>query len=247
MQEIVIVTRVGSWVGAETTVELLRRNIAVLGIGTNAQRIATLHAALQRQLPATKSSLFIPCVGPLTSTATQQSILDHLQQYRLLAMINNTGAYEEDEPGVISGKSPFEQWDSLQRSLVDPLVLFHRIRHILRRNKCRVVNVASDDARSEMPRHVSLIAIKTAVNLITAEIAVVDPEVVSLAVHPAAPAVRLPPQERREVKPEEDGKPPPPAAADLIVGLALSADPSLSGQYFMYSEPEFLVHPPPEP
>ncbi|KAJ1720251.1 hypothetical protein LPJ53_005102 [Coemansia erecta] len=244
MQEIVIVTRVGSWVGAETTVELLRRNIAVLGIGTNAQRIATLHSALQRQLPASKSALFIPCVGPLSSAATQEAILERLEGHRLIAMINNTGAYEEDAPGVISGASPFEQWDSLQRSLVDPLILFHRIRHVLRRNRCRVVNVAADDARSEMPRHVSLVAIKTAVNLITAEIAIVDPEVTSLAVHPAAPAVRLPPQERRPEPQTKDGSPPP-AAADLIVGLALTAEPSLSGQYFMYSEPEFLVHPPP--
>ncbi|KAJ2376631.1 hypothetical protein IW150_001865 [Coemansia sp. RSA 2607] len=243
MQQIVIVTRVGSWVGAETTVELLQRNIAVLGIGTNAQRISTLHSALQRQLPASKSALFIPCVGQLTSASTQQKILDYLENYRLIAMINNTGAYEEDEPGVISGASPFEQWESLQRSLVDPLVLFHRIRHLLRRNRCRVVNVASDDARSSLPRHVSLIAIKTAVNLITAEIAIVDPEVTSLAVHPAAPAVRLPPQERQSQEQSKDGTPPP-AAADLIVGLALSAEPSLSGQYFMYTEPEFLVHPP---
>ncbi|KAJ1645282.1 hypothetical protein LPJ64_003121 [Coemansia asiatica] len=234
--KVVVVTRVGSWVGAETAVELLRRDVTVIGIGTNATRIATLHQALQRKLPSTQSARFIPCVGRLSERTLQDTVVEQIQaQGTLVALVNNAGAFE-DEDGMIAGTSTFEQWDALQRSLVEPLLLFHRIRHGLRRDKRVVVNVASDDVHSILPRHVSLIAIKTAVNLITAEVALVDPQVVSVAVHPAAPAVRLPPEERT---PEESSKP---AAADLIVDLALNADRSATGQYYMYTEPEFLVH-----
>ncbi|KAJ2601604.1 hypothetical protein H4R99_001011 [Coemansia sp. RSA 1722] len=235
-QRVVVVTKVGSWVGAETAVALLRHDVTVIGLGTNAARIDTLHQALHRQLPPAQAARFRPLVGRLTDRTFQDTVAELInQQGTLTALVNNAGAYE-DHDGSIAGSSTFDQWDALQRSLVDPLLLFHRIRHVLQRNKCVVVNVASDDVHSALPRHVSLVAIKTAVNLITAEIALVVPQVIAVAVHPAAPATRLPPEERPPQHPNT------PLAADLIVDLALNADRAATGQYYMYTEPEFLTH-----
>ncbi|KAJ1662795.1 hypothetical protein IW140_004986 [Coemansia sp. RSA 1813] len=252
----VIVTRIGSWLGAETTLNLLKHGITVIGIGEREGRIGKLQTAIDHHEPWRDQ--FIPVIGQLSDPLVHDSVIQHIEankdQKKLAALVINIGAYE----GLhIGGKSipPFEQWTELQRSLIEAMPLFHSIRHILRKYRCRVVNVASiDEIHNHLPRHVSLIAIKTAVNMMTAEVAVIEPRLTSLAVHPSFSALQMalePPGEKKQKEQTQEEtdrtasvqytnspdhlKP----ASDLIVDLAINADRSASGKFFMYSETSF--------
>ncbi|KAJ2763463.1 hypothetical protein H4S06_000068 [Coemansia sp. BCRC 34490] len=246
--QIIIVTRVGSWLGAEIALNLIRSGATVIGIGQHSHRINDLRTAMDQGLPAAWRNRFIPIVGLPTDAALCESVL------RCIA---------EDHPpaeSTTATDSPFERWTRLQRSLVQTLPLFHAIRHLLRRNRCRVVHVAAlDDIHNNLPHSVSLAAIKTAVNVMTAEIAIIEPRITSLAVHPSLLALEkaLDPSSARNTA---DGSKvtsahPAPAttpsasysqspnrlnpAAEMIADLATNADHSMSGQFFMYSESSF--------
>ncbi|KAJ2134299.1 hypothetical protein IW136_004700 [Coemansia sp. RSA 678] len=231
VQPVVLITRVGSWVGAEAAVHFLKRGVTVIGVGSNPDRISELTCALAK-LSHNKGK-FIPCVGVLTSPELQDQIVEHIKsEGQLTAFVHNVGAYE---PPNAQEREPIEQWVALQKSLLEALPMAHRVRAFLRKQKGRVVNVASDDALTELPNHVALVAIKTAVNMLTAELALVEPSITSLAVHPG---IRLPFTSTSASLPPNTDKLQP--AGELIVDLALNAKHSMSGQFFMYSEPEFL-------
>ncbi|KAJ2804931.1 hypothetical protein H4R20_002306 [Coemansia guatemalensis] len=245
-QPVVLIIRVGSWIGAEATVHLLKRGVTVIGVGVNPTRLDSLRAALARLTPAgdTPIGKFIPCVGLLTDVALQDKVMEHIaREGQLTAMINNAGAYECPNEGA----TPIEMWESLQRSLFESLPLLHRVRRDLRKWRCRVLNVAADDAQTGLPHHVALVAIKTAVNMLTAELAMLEPRVTTLAIHPG---LSLPfalstssaggaatSSTGTGTAGRLDNLLP---AGELIADLALNADHSMSGQFYMYSEPDFL-------
>ncbi|KAJ1857581.1 hypothetical protein GGH12_000765 [Coemansia sp. RSA 1822] len=230
-QPVVLITRVGSWIGAEAAVHFLKRGVTVIGVGSNPDRISELTSALAKM--SHNTGKFIPCVGVLTSPELQDQIVEHIKsEGQLIAFVHNVGAYE---PPNVQASEPIEQWEALQRSLLEALPMAHRVRALLRKQKGRVVNVASDDALTELPNHVALVAIKTAVNMLTAELALVEPSITSLAVHPG---IRLPFASTSASHPPSTDQLQP--AGELIVDLALNAKHSMSGQFFMYSEPDFL-------
>ncbi|PIA16402.1 hypothetical protein COEREDRAFT_8521 [Coemansia reversa NRRL 1564] len=245
-QPVVLIIRVGSWIGAEAAVHFLKRGVTVIGIGVDPTRLNSLCAALARLTPSdgTPIGKFISCAGLPTDKALQDKVVEHIKREGYLtAMINNAGAYE----GPSEGASPIELWESLQRSLFESLPLLHRIRHDLRKWRCRVLNVAADDAQTGLPHHVALVAIKTAVNMLTAELALLEPRVTTLAIHPglslplslstsSAAAATTSSTEAGVAKLQDNLLP----AGELIADLALNADHSMSGQFYMYSEPEFL-------
>ncbi|KAJ1836073.1 hypothetical protein LPJ63_000605 [Coemansia sp. RSA 2711] len=230
---VILITRVGSWIGAEAAVHFLKRGCIVIGVGSHPERITPLTSALAK-LPCSSASRFIACVGPLTSTDVQDEAIAHIKRHgRLTAFVHNVGAFE---PRGAGDSQPIEQWEALQLALLESLPMMHRVRALLRRCKSRVVHVASDDeSQAGLPPHVALVAIKTAVNMLTAELALVEPTVTSLAVHPG---VRLPFATHSSAHPPSTDQLRP--AGQLIADLALNADKSMSGQYFMYSEPDFL-------
>ncbi|KAJ2521279.1 hypothetical protein GGI11_001687 [Coemansia sp. RSA 2049] len=264
--QIIIVTRVGSWLGAEIALNLIRSGATVIGIGQHSHRINDLRTAMDQGLPAAWRNRFVPIVGLPTDAALCESVLRCIgeqttEHRKLAALVVNIGA--EDHPPAESTTAtdpPFERWTRLQRSLVQTLPLFHAIRHLLTRNRCRVVHVAAlDDIHNNLPHSVSLAAIKTAVNVMTAEIAIIEPRITSLAVHPSLLALEkaLDPSSARNTA---DGSKvtsahPAPAttsstsysqspnrlnpAAEMIADLATNADHSMSGQFFMYSESSF--------
>ncbi|KAI9506512.1 hypothetical protein GGI25_004969 [Coemansia spiralis] len=221
----VIITRAGSRIGAQTTINFLRNNTTVLATGSNLTR---LQQAVNR----------LPQKNNFIALASDQ-LVEHLEasESPLAAIIFNIGHTNQTHM-----ESAFDRWTQLQRDLVSDLPLFHQIRHILRKHKARVIHVASiDDVQCELPTQVALVAIKTAVNMLTAEVAIIEPRITSLAVHPSFAALgRMLKQDRSEEEEEEasDLKP----AGDLIVDLALTADRSMSGKYFMYSEPSTQIH-----
>ncbi|KAJ2549691.1 hypothetical protein EV175_004349 [Coemansia sp. RSA 1933] len=251
-RSMVIVTRVGSWLGAETALRLIRNGVTVVGVGEQRDRVDKLQTAAQQH---GCHALFLPVVGQLTDAHVHDAVVQHIETHsgrlRLAALVVNVGAFE----GIHIGNTevpPFEQWIALQRSLVEPMPLFHSLRHHLRKHRARVVHVASiDELHNHLPRHVSLIAIKTAVNMLTAEVAIIEPRITSLAVHPsfsalemaltaqgdntgtdrdaAAAAVYCNASSTDHLKP----------ASDLIADLAINADRSMSGKFFMYSESSF--------
>ncbi|KAJ2482993.1 hypothetical protein IWW56_000676 [Coemansia sp. RSA 2131] len=230
-QPVVLITRVGSWIGAEAAVHFLKRGVTVIGVGSNPDRISELTSALAKM--SHNTGKFISCVGVLTSPELQDQIVEHIKsEGQLIAFVHNVGAYE---PPNVQASEPIEQWEALQRSLLEALPMAHRVRALLRKQKGRVVNVASDDALTELPNHVALVAIKTAVNMLTAELALVEPSITSLAVHPG---IRLPFASTSASHPPSTDQLQP--AGELIVNLALNAKHSMSGQFFMYSEPDFL-------
>ncbi|KAJ2161041.1 hypothetical protein GGF46_001788 [Coemansia sp. RSA 552] len=244
---VVLITRVGSWIGAEEAVHFLKRGVTVIGVGRDPARVSRLCSALERHTAAnSEAGKFIPLIGVLTSTETQDEVIEHInREGRLTAIVHNTGAYETDE---FADSPPVEQWERLQRALLEALPLFHRIRHILRRCKSRVIHVASDDgSQIALPANVALVAIKTAVNLHMAELALLEPHVTSLAVHPGIGLsfTRGPAADDQESTADKQAGHAPRTdrlqpAGELIVDLALTADHSMSGQYYMYSEPDFL-------
>ncbi|KAJ2666329.1 hypothetical protein IW148_001047 [Coemansia sp. RSA 1199] len=230
-QPVVLITRVGSWIGAEAAVHFLKRGVTVIGVGSYPDRISELTSALAKM--SHNTGKFIPCVGVLTSPELQDQIVEHIKsEGQLTAFVHNVGAYE---PPNVQASEPIEQWEALQRSLLEALPMAHQVRALLRKQKGRVVNVASDDALTELPNHVALVAIKTAVNMLTAELALVEPSITSLAVHPG---IRLPFASTSASHPPSTDQLQP--AGELIVDLALNAKHSMSGQFFMYSEPDFL-------
>ncbi|KAJ2403265.1 hypothetical protein GGI23_000057 [Coemansia sp. RSA 2559] len=249
--QIVIVTRVGSWLGAETVLNLVSHGITVIGVGEQMERIGRLQETIDEHK---RHALFVPVVGALSDPQVHASVIQHIETSRksLAALVVNIGAYE----GVLHiGRPsipPFEQWMELQRSLVEALPLFHSIRHVLRTHRCRVIHVASiDEIHNHLPRHVSLIAIKTAVNMMTAEVAVIEPRLTSLAVHPSFSALEMALEPRPADRQRGGGVDPVAAAhcsmapghlkpaSDLIVDLAINADRAMSGKFFMYSESSF--------
>ncbi|KAJ2083778.1 hypothetical protein H4R24_000549 [Coemansia sp. RSA 988] len=241
-QPVVLIIRVDSWIGAEAAVHLLKRSVTVIGVGVDSTRLDSLSAALARLTPSDDTPIgkFILCVGMLTDAALQDKVIEHIsREGKLTAMINNAGAYELRNEGA----TPIEMWESLQRSLCESLPLLHRIRHQLRKWRSRVLNVAADDAQTGLPHHVALVAIKTAVNMLTAELALIEPRVTTLAIHPgishpvalstssaAASTGTGSAANRDNLLP----------AGELIADLALNADHTMSGQFYMYSEPDFL-------
>ncbi|KAJ1875276.1 hypothetical protein LPJ55_000805 [Coemansia sp. RSA 990] len=156
---VVIVTRVGSCIGAEAAVHFLKRGATVIGIGSYPDRVCKLQVALAKLTH--NAGKFIPCIGPVTSHDMQNEIIDLVKREgRLSAFVNNIGAYEPHESSTVE---PIEQWEMLQKSLLETLPLLHRLRGLMRRFHCRVVNVASDDSTlSGLAPNVALVAIKTA-------------------------------------------------------------------------------------
>ncbi|KAJ2657103.1 hypothetical protein IWW48_004700 [Coemansia sp. RSA 1200] len=265
--QIIIVTRVGSWLGAEIALNLIKSGATVIGIGQHSHRINDLRSAMDQGLPTAWRNRFVPIVGLLSDAALCESVLRCIDEQttehrKLAALVVNIGA--EDHPAAeltsTTTDPPFERWTRLQRSLVQTLPLFHAIRHLLRRNRCRVVHVAAlDDIHNNLPHSVSLAAIKTAVNVMTAEIAIIEPRVTSLAVHPSLLALEkaLEPSSADDTTDDRKVTAAHPApkttsgtsysqspnrlnpAAEMIADLATNADHSMSGQFFMYSESSF--------
>ncbi|KAJ1951776.1 hypothetical protein EC988_003915 [Linderina pennispora] len=241
---VVIVTRVSSWVGTETAVHLLKRGVTVIGIASYQHRMDRVTSMLQlKDLPGK----FVPFVGKLNSQDLVNQIAARVEQEgKLIAFVNNAGAFtfESDEP-----MSNIERWDMLQLSLIAPLRLFHTIRHTLRKARGRVVNVSSDDVHVGLERWLVLAAVKTAVNMATAEIALIDPQLTAIAVHPNIRETLTPdlrtkadtsetPAEVEDVIDSEQLQP----AGEMIASLALTADRSMSGQFLVYQEPPELGH-----
>ncbi|KAI8323378.1 NAD(P)-binding protein [Martensiomyces pterosporus] len=254
---VAVVTRIGSWIGTETAATFLKRGVTVIGIATHQSRIDRVQETLSGIAPEEGAvpGKFIPCAGSLLDKQVLDQIMEHLDYEttagggRLVALVNNAGAYEDS--GEAAG-THFEQWDKLQHSLIEPLKLFHRIRHLMRRFRARAINVASDDTHAHLPRQISLVAIKTAVNMLTAELALLEPYVTSLAVHPNLPSTASARGESatgasaggsQRQGPASNGSSAPDTehllpAGELIVDLALNADRSMSGKFFVYNEPD---------
>ncbi|KAJ2352897.1 hypothetical protein IWW50_004938 [Coemansia erecta] len=241
-QPVVLITRVGSWIGAEAAVHFRKRGVTVIGVSSTPKRSSELACAIAKL--SQNPGKFILCVGALTNPQIQDQIVEHiLTEGQLAGFVHNVGAYEHpvtqaSEPAGQTA-TPIEHWEALQRSLLEALPLVHRLRTVMRRCKCRIVHVASEDVLGGLPQNVALVAIKTAVNILTAEMAIIEPSITSLAVHPrvklpfgSAPASTL----ESSLSSVDQLQP----AGELIADLTLSAVHSMSGQFFMYSEPDFL-------
>ncbi|KAJ2570418.1 hypothetical protein IW140_002318 [Coemansia sp. RSA 1813] len=172
----------------------------------------------------------------------------------LCALINNSGIIE---PLAKIANMDMEQWRyCLEVNTTAIVALTQKLVPVLQKNKGCVINVSSGAATIAMQGWSAYCASKAALNMITACIAVEEPNIVTLAIGPGtvdtdiqtvirdAGEEAMHPAEHAKLKElhATGGLLPPEKPAHAIVKLALRAPIEISGMFYSWDSPEIAKY-----
>ncbi|KAJ2440250.1 hypothetical protein GGF42_007687 [Coemansia sp. RSA 2424] len=196
--------------------------------------------------------------GDISDPATQTAIrakLHTLSQHPLLALINNAATLAPT--GALLDTSAAEWTQMLATNLVAPLALSSICMARLQQSRGRIINVTSSASQAPVPGFSSYGMTKAALNYATRALALEYPEVTSIAFYPGVVNTDMHHTVVHSAKTYAAANPaldssallaklavpiPVDLPSTIIANLALRADPSLSGRYVAYSDPEMLAY-----
>ncbi|KAJ1963147.1 hypothetical protein GGI12_002223 [Dipsacomyces acuminosporus] len=249
---VVIVTGASRGIGKATSLHLIKKGISVVGVARSADALTAISQEAS-EISGSSSAKFISVVGDASDDAVQQSAVDQaVKQGTLVALINNAGNLEPI--GSISSVDIKAWTDNLKINFIAPFQFTQKVLPLLRSVNGRIVNLTSSASKAPFPEYAVYSGAKAAINHITSILAVEEPDITAVAVHPGAVETELLDVIINRLKSTgSDDKQqivdnilkdsiPPSVPGAIIAGLALKADHSLSGKYVAYNDPEIAAY-----
>ncbi|KAJ1932618.1 hypothetical protein FBU59_006309 [Linderina macrospora] len=246
---IAIVTGASRGIGKAISLHLLSKNVSVVGFARNA---SALNALSEEAAKLDTSAKFFPVAGDVVDESAQQKAVDiATENGTLVALVNNAAI---NEPFALIADATAEDFKrQFDINVIAPLGLIRKSLPQLRQSKGRVINVASAIFKSAVKNQAGYGGSKAAINYITETLALEEPEVTTLSVHPGVVDTDMSTiffDNARRAQPELsayiDHVLATRITADFsgrIVGnLALFADHELSGTYVEYDEPKLAKY-----
>ncbi|KAJ1932422.1 hypothetical protein EC988_009462, partial [Linderina pennispora] len=190
------------------------------------------------------SAKFVPVLGDVTDEEVQQLAVDKaIACGTLVALVNSAGMVQPTGSIVNVSLTAFES--QLRLNVVAPLALIQKTLPHLRSVNGRIINITSNACMLPVINHATYGATKAALNYITSVLAVEEPDITTVALHPGVvdtPLFAAMQDEFKEVGPSArefsdflDAKKIGPEVPGKIIGnLALYAEHSLSGKYVLH-------------
>ncbi|KAI8322396.1 NAD(P)-binding protein [Martensiomyces pterosporus] len=238
-------------IGKAISLHLINKGVSVVGVARSADAISSTSEEANKV--AANGVQFIPVVGDVTDEAVQQSVVDHAtKKGTLVALVNNAAII--DPFGPISS-TPISSWTShFQINFIAPFSLIQKALPLLRPVHGRIINVSSAASQGNFPEYGVYGAGKAAINHATKTLAVEEPEITAVAIHPGVvdtPMFEAVVGHAKDsvVEGSQDilndlveARITTELPGAIIGNLALRADHSLSGRYVEYDEPEIAEY-----
>ncbi|KAI8318229.1 NAD(P)-binding protein [Martensiomyces pterosporus] len=248
---VAIVTGASRGIGKAISLHLISKGVSVVGVARSADALNSTSEEANKV--ATNGVQFIPVVGDVTDEAVQQSVVDHAAKHgTLVALVNNAGVV--DPIGPISS-TPISSWVTLfQINFFASFSLIQKALPLLRPVNGRIINVSSAASQRVFPGCGVYGAGKAAINYATQVLAVEEPQVTVVAIHPGiveTPMFDAIVDNAKESATESSqhvlniflsSKITTELPGAIIGNLALRADHSLSGRYVEYDQPEIAEY-----
>lgn len=247
MDRVLIVTGASRGLGAATAVEAARRGASVLLAARSEvdlhHQVVTIQAGGGRAHPVVAD-----LARPEDCRRVVEEALDRFG--RIDGLVNNAGVLEPI--GRIRDADPGSWHRNWEVNLLAPLILTREALPALRRARGRVVNVSSGAAVHPIAGWAAYCQAKAALNMLTAVLAVEEPEITALAIRPGVVdtgmqgVIRetgdqgMDPEEHRRflefhstgelLRPSDPGR--------VLAALALEAPPAWTGRFLSWDAPE---------
>ncbi|KAJ1963148.1 hypothetical protein GGI12_002224 [Dipsacomyces acuminosporus] len=248
---VIIVTGASRGIGKAIALHLIKQGVSVVGVARSADALNSVSQEVS-EISGTSFAKFVPVAGDVTDDSVQQSAVDQATKLgTLVALVNNAAVVEPI--GTISSID-FDEWARhFQTNVIAPFKLIQKVIPSLRSVKGRIINVSSEGSKTPFPSYAVYGAGKAAINYATATLAVEEPDITSVSIHPGVVVTPMFDKVVSHVSRSDysDSQ----KAAELIgrsiktdlpgaiIGnLALRADHSLSGKYVKYNDPEMAEY-----
>ncbi|KAJ2358782.1 hypothetical protein GGF43_000585 [Coemansia sp. RSA 2618] len=247
---VIIVTGASQGLGYAISMELLRRQVSVIGVARSDDLLSTMAGAAMAE--ARGNARFFPCVADVTTAHGVAAVKATLGRTGLLLMglINNAGTIEPIAPlATVSTGDWRKQFDVNLFAVVE---LTQQFLPMLRLTNGRVINISSGAATRAYQGWSAYCVSKAAVNMFTQSLAEEEPEIVAMAVRPGVMDTKMQEFIRKEGKDtmhpddyekftklhEDEELLSPEKPAYVIARLALEASRDLSGKFFSWDSAE---------
>ncbi|KAJ1932278.1 hypothetical protein FBU59_006427 [Linderina macrospora] len=244
---IVVVTGASRGMGKAISEYLVAHSATVIGVARSAAALAALADSL--------GPLFVPCALDITDDTKLPLVLDtinRLPTQPLLALVNNAGVLGPLEKLATASVSDWRH--NFDVNVFSILALTQLCLPKLRESRGRIINVSSGAAVNAYSGWAAYCAAKAAVNMLTASMAVEEPEVVAVALRPGVVDTEM----QAEIRSDGAGAMgdihgkflgyhangellPPDVPGNVVARLALGAGKELSGKFYSWNAPELAA------
>ncbi|ORX67476.1 NAD(P)-binding protein [Linderina pennispora] len=241
---VAIVTGASRGIGKAIVLHLLSEDVSVVGLARSASTLSALSEEVSRLQTSAK---FIPIAGDVTDQTVQQQTVDlAAQNGTLVALVNNAGV--EGQYAAIASGTVEDLTLQFAVNVIAPTSLIQKALPQLRQSKGRIINLSSALHKTALKNKSGYGASKAALNYITETLALEEPDITAVAIHPGLVETDM---TRGFVDRMAVGGAEETAMVDnmrsamiqtalpghIIGNLALYADHELSGSYVEYDEP----------